>query len=84
MTRKVFYEGNILQLRNHSFSSTFEKKSTLPATSVLSQQQKRLAYNTTASMDKPVYNNYINFKKFQDWFLVQKQLQLLACKTQCF
>ena len=55
-----------MQLRNHSLTFIHKNKSLLSATSTLSRSL--LAYNTTASLDKLFFTDYVDFGKGQDRF----------------
>ena len=73
-----------MQLQNYSLTFIHKNKSLLSATSNLSRSP--IAYKTTASLDKLTCTDYVDFGKSQDrfgrFFLVQKRLELLGCKTQ--
>ena len=81
-------KSNNLLLEAHSLTFILKNKSILSATNVLSQPKtKPLAYGTTASMDKLVCTNCVDFPKCQETLgqiLVQKLLQLFGCKLQKF
>ena len=66
MTKREAYESNIFQLQNHS-SIFFDKHCSLhSATSVLSSST--MAQNTTASENKLICANYVDFGKCQEGF----------------
>ena len=66
MAKKDAYKVNELQLQNHSSSSLHNNKALLSATSILSRSP--MAYNTTASLDKVICTDYVNYGKCQDGF----------------
>ena len=55
-----------MQLQNHSLTFFNENKTLLSATSILSCSP--MVYNTTASLDKLTYTDYVDFGKCQDRF----------------
>ena len=55
-----------MQLQNHSLTFFNENKTLLSATSILSCSP--MVYNTTASLDKLTYTDYVDFGKGQDRF----------------
>ena len=55
-----------MQLQNHSLICIDRNKSFVSATGILSRS--RMAYNTTASLDKLTCTNYVDFGKYQDRF----------------
>ena len=66
MTKKHAYKCNKMQLHNHS-STFIHKYESLPsATSIISRS--RMAYNTTASLNKLTCTDYVDFRKRQDRF----------------
>ena len=71
MAKKDAYISNDLQLRNHSLTFIHENASLLSATIVLSRSP--MVYNTTASLNKLICANYVDFGKCQERF---KQLSL--------
>ena len=66
MTKKGAWISNELQLQNDSLSSVHKNYSFLSATRVLSYWA--VAYNTTASLDKLICTDYVDFGKCQDRF----------------
>ena len=66
MTKKETYIRNEIQLQNYSLIFVHKNKSFLSATSILSRSP--LAYNTTASLDKLTWTDYVDFGKCQDRF----------------
>ena len=55
-----------MQLENHSLTFIHKNKSRFSATSILSRSP--MAYNTTASLDKPSRSDYVDVGKCQDEF----------------
>ena len=66
ITRKCQNKSYTSSNLNHSSTFILEKKSLLSATSVLCQQPKPMAYNTTASLDKLLCTDYVDFSKCQE------------------
>ena len=66
MTEKDAFISNKLQLKNKSLTLIHKNESLPSATSILSRSP--MAYNTTASLDKLTYTNYVDFGKIQDRF----------------
>ena len=64
MTKKDAYLSNEMQLQNHSLTFSHKNKSLFSATSILSRSP--MAYNTTASLDKLTYTDYVDSGKCQD------------------
>ena len=65
-TKKDAYISDKIQLQNHSLTFTHKNKSLLTATS--NQCRSPMAYNTTASLDKLLCTDYVDFNKCQDRF----------------
>ena len=66
MTKKDAYMSNQRQFQNHS-STFIQKNKSLPsATSILSRS--RMAYSTTASLDKLTCTDYVDSGKGEDRF----------------
>ena len=63
VTKKEPYISNNLQHQSHSLTFFFKNISILPVSSVLSQQAKPVAYNTTASLGKLTCTIYVDFWK---------------------
>ena len=57
MTKRDAYIANEIQFQHHSLTF-FTKTSLIPATSFLSCSP--IAYNTTASLDKPTCTDYVD------------------------
>ena len=55
-----------MQDQNHFLTLLLENNSLFSAASVLSQRPNLLIYNTTASLDKLICSDYVNFGKCQD------------------
>ena len=66
MTKTHAYISYGMQLQNHSLTFFHKKKSLRSATSILSCSP--MVYNTTASLDKLTYTDYVDFGKCQDRF----------------
>ena len=66
MTEKDAYISNEIQLQNHSLTFVLKNKSLLSATSILFRSP--IAHNTTASLDKLICTDYVDFGKCQDRF----------------
>ena len=66
MTKKVAFISNEKQLQIHSLTFIHEIISLFSATSILSVS--RMAYNTTAFLDKLTCTDYVDFGKCQDRF----------------
>ena len=66
MTKKDVYISNKMQLQNLSLNFIYKNKSLFSATSILSRSA--MAYNITASLDKLICTNYVDFGKCQDKF----------------
>ena len=66
MTEKAGYITNEVQLQNLSLSFFHKNKSLLSSTSNLSRSPT--AYDTTASLDKLTYTDYVDFGKCQESF----------------
>ena len=66
LTKKDAYLSNKLQLQRPSSTFTHKNKSLHPATSILSRSP--MAHNTTASLDKLNFTEYVDFGKSQDRF----------------
>ena len=64
--QKHAYISNGMQLQNHSSTFIHKNKPLLLATSFLSRSPR--AYNTTASLDKLTFTDYVDFGKLQDRF----------------
>ena len=83
--QKYAYISNKMQPQNRSLHFNHKNDSLLSGTSVLSSSP--MAYNTTASLDKPTCTDYVDFDKCQHRFanfLDQKRFQSFGCKTQSF
>ena len=66
MTKAHAYISYEVQLQNHSLNFIHKNKSLLSATSI--QSCSPMVYNTTASLDKITYTDYLDFGKCQDRF----------------
>ena len=66
MAEKVAYISNELQLLNHSLSFIFRNYSPPSAASILSRSP--MTYNSTASLEKLTFTNFVDFGKCQDRF----------------
>ena len=66
MIKNDAYISNDLQLKNHSLTLLHKNKSLPSATCILSRSP--MAYNTTASMDKPTCTDYVDFGICHDRF----------------
>ena len=66
LTKTHAYISYEMQLQNHSLTFFHKNKSLFSATSILSCS--RMVYNTTASLDKLTYTDYVDFGKCQDRF----------------
>ena len=64
MTKKDAYICDEKELQNHCLTFLHKNKSLLSATSILSRSP--MAHNTTASMDKVTFTNYVDFGNCQD------------------
>ena len=64
MVKKHAYICNVLQLQKHSLTFIHKNKSPLSATSIL--YRSSMAYNTTASLDKPTSTIYVVLGKRHD------------------
>ena len=86
MTEKHAYISNEMQLQNHSLTFIHKNKSLLPASSILSCSP--MAYNTTASLDKVTFTDYVDFGMCQDrfgqFFLSKKDSNYLDVKLKVF
>ena len=66
MIKRDTYISNENAAQNHYLIFLHKNKSLLPATSILSRSS--MAYNTTASLDKPTCTDYVDFGKSHDRF----------------
>ena len=66
MTKTHAYISYGMQLQNHSLTFFHKNKSLPSATSILFCSP--MVYNTTASLDKLTYTDYVDFGKCQDRF----------------
>ena len=66
MTKTHAYISYGMLLQNHSLTFFHKNKSLLSATSILFFSP--IVYNTTASLDKLTYTDYVDFGKSQDRF----------------
>ena len=64
--KKDAFISSEMQLQNHSLALIHKNKSILSATSILSRSP--MANNTTASLDKLTFTNFVDFGKCQDRF----------------
>ena len=66
MSKTDAYISYEMQLQNRSLTFFHKNKSIISATSILSCSP--MVYNTTASLDKLTYTDYLDFGKCQDRF----------------
>ena len=64
--QKDAYMNNEMQHQNHCLTFFHKNKSILSATSILSCSP--MAYNTTTSLDKLIFTDYVDFGKCEDRF----------------
>ena len=82
MTENDAYISNKMQLQKHSLTVIHKIKSLPWANSTLSCSL--MAYNTTASLDKQICTDYVDFGKFQDRFWCKNDSIYLDVKLKVF
>ena len=68
MTKKQAYKSDNLPHQSQFLTFLFKNGSDLSANSVLSQRPNLKAYDTTISLDKITFTDYVDFGKCQDRF----------------